>query len=126
MHLSAEEEWCLMGEGGAADGEVGAAVGEVDAADGEGGVARGQEGCGERRGCRVELLKGGGTGPLLTQVFSWIRGARLLSSQLSPRLAREMGKRDNLSSKFKFYKILISTKSHACLKRGKRILQVEY
>ena len=88
-----------MGEVGAADGEVVAADGEVGAADGEGRVARGQEECREGRGCRVELLKGGGTGPLLTQVFSRIRGARLLSSQPSPRRAREIEKRHSLSFK---------------------------
>ncbi len=79
----------------AADGEVDAADGEVGAADDEGGVARGQEECRKGRGCKLKLLKGGGTGPLLTQVFSWIRGARLLSPQFFPRRARELGKTHN-------------------------------
>ena len=84
---------------GGADGQVGAADGEEGAADGEGGVTRGQVVCREGRGCRVELLKGGGAGPLLTQVFSRIRGARLLSSQPSFRRAREIGKKHKLSFK---------------------------
>ena len=62
MHLGAREEWCHRGEVGAADGEVGAA-------DGERGVALDQGECREGRGCRVEMIKGGGTCPLLTQVF---------------------------------------------------------
>ncbi len=88
------KRWCLKGEVGAADGQEGAA-------DGEGGEVRGQVVCREGRGCRVEMLKGGGMGPLLTQVFSRIRGARLIGSQPSPRRDKEIReiKKDKKSSK---------------------------
>ncbi len=65
------------GDGGVARGLVGAADGEEGAAEGE---ALGQVVCREERGCRVDLLKGRGTGPLVTEVFSRSRGAHLLSS----------------------------------------------
>ncbi len=68
---------------GVADGKVGTAGGKVGAAEGEGGVTRGQVVCREERGCRVESLKSGSAGSLLTQVFSRVRAARLLSSEPS-------------------------------------------
>ncbi len=66
MQLDAEEEWCHRGEVGGAHGEVGAVNGQEGATDGEGGVARGQVARCDGRGCKVESLKGGGAGPLLT------------------------------------------------------------
>ena len=66
-------------------------MGDVGAADGEVGAVGGRERGGPRQN-GMELLKGGDAGPLVTQVFSRIRGACLLSSQPSPRRAREIGK----------------------------------